>query len=316
MTTCSLNSFIPIICQGISDRRSLLSYLAMYRQIPKSFLFSMFPFYFTFLPSRKVFWIWIKVIQILAVCGLCGNGILMFAIPMNPRPLLPHNLHQSTMVLTRQSILTQSSRVSTRSTYGMQFFVLENNGSYSHSSNCHCCYGEVRILVSQPFFISFSSIVQTFSSNLFIFYAECSFKAIVSRLSSTSVNESKTVQLKSKTVSHSKKSCSIPATPHFSELYVRYTSIGCDANYNLGSPTNSSHSISIPDSDKFSHYQHPCNNLLTNVLLWANYHRAEDGIALPFTGYLIINQSLMSILVTIKQLYSNSTSTLVIYYKH
>ncbi len=71
----------------------------MFCQIPKSFLLSRFPFYFTFLPSRKVFWILIEVIQILAVCGLCGNGILMFPIPMNPRPLLPHNLHQSTMVL-------------------------------------------------------------------------------------------------------------------------------------------------------------------------------------------------------------------------
>ncbi len=163
-------------------RCSLLSYLAMYCQIPKPFLFSMFPFYFTFLPSRKVFWIWIKVIQILAVCGLCGNGILVFPIPMNPHPLLPHNLHQSTMVLIKQSILTQSSRVSTRSNYGMQYFVLENNGSYSHSSNCHRCYGVVQILVCPPFFISFLSIVQTFSSNLFIFYAEYSFKAIVSEV--------------------------------------------------------------------------------------------------------------------------------------
>ncbi len=76
---------------------------------------------------------------------------------------------------------------------------------------------------------------------------------------------------------------------------------------------------------KLSHYQHLCNNLLTDVLLWANYHSAEDGIALPVSGYVIISQSLISILVTIKQLsilivpllflsttsaYSNSTSTI------
>ncbi len=51
---------------------------------------------------------------------------------------------------------------------------------------------------------------------------------------------------------------------------------------------------------KLFHYQHPCNNLLTNVLLWATYHSAEDGIALPVSGYVIISQSLISILVTIK----------------
>jgi hypothetical protein len=62
--------------------------------------------------------------------------------------------------------------------------------------------------------------------------------------------KSKTVQLKSKTVSHSKKSCSIPTKLQSSELHIRCTSIGCDAKYNLGTPTNSSHSISIPDSDK------------------------------------------------------------------
>ena len=60
----------------------------------------------------------------------------------------------------------------------------------------------------------------------------------------------KTVQLKSKTVSHSKKSCSIPTKPQSSELHIRCTSIGCDAKLNFGSPTNSSHSFSIPDSDK------------------------------------------------------------------
>ncbi len=150
---------IPIICQGISSHHSLLSYLTMYCQIPKSFLFSIFQFYFTFLPSRKVFLIWNQVIQILAVCGLGGNGILMFPIPMNPYPLLPHKLHQSTMVLPRTSILTQSRKVSTWSNYCMQFFVLENNGSYSHSSNFQCHYWEVQILVSPPFFISSLSIV-------------------------------------------------------------------------------------------------------------------------------------------------------------
>ena len=114
--------------------------------------------------------------------------------------------------------------------------------------------------------------------------------------------KSKTVQLKSKTVSHSKKSCSIPTKPQSSELHIRCTSIGCDAKYNLGSPT--SPPILFPSliQIKLSHYQHPCNNLLTDVLLWANYHSAEDGIALPVSGYVIISQSLISILVTIKQL--------------
>ncbi len=72
-------------------------------------------------------------------------------------------------------------------------------------------------------------------------------KAIRPRQVST---KSKTVQLKSKTVSHSKKYCSIPTKPWSSELHIRCTSIGCDAKYNLGSLTNSFHSISIPDSDK------------------------------------------------------------------
>jgi hypothetical protein len=54
--------------------------------------------------------------------------------------------------------------------------------SYSLSSNCHPHYGEVQIFVSSPFVILLLSIVQTFSSNLFIFYAECSFEAIVSEV--------------------------------------------------------------------------------------------------------------------------------------
>ncbi len=68
---------------------------------------------------------------------------------------------------------------------------------------------------------------------------------------------------------------------------------------------------------KLSYCQHPCNNLLTDVLLWANYHSTDDGIALPVSGYVIISQSLISILVTIKQLsivivpvlFSSTTST-------
>ncbi len=65
---------------------------------------------------------------------------------------------------------------------------------------------------------------------------------------------------------------------------------------------------------KLSHYQHPWNNLLTDVLLWANYHSTEDGVGLPISGYVIISQSLISILVTIKQLsIVTSTSTLLIY---
>jgi hypothetical protein len=109
---------------------------------------------------------------------------------MNPRPTHPHhNLHHSTMVLTRQSILAQSSRVSTRSNYGRQFFALATNGIYSHSSNLHCRI-QVRILYSQtlstpllhsPDLFSFgisylSSIFLHFIVSL-IFHAESSFEA-------------------------------------------------------------------------------------------------------------------------------------------
>jgi hypothetical protein len=65
--------------------------------------------------------------------------------------------------------------------------------------------------------------------------------------------KSKTVPIptKSKTVSHDIcKSLPTPAKPQSSEPKVSCTSTGRLANYNLGSPTNSSHSLSAPDSDK------------------------------------------------------------------
>jgi hypothetical protein len=109
-----------------------------------------------------------------------------------PLPLLPHCRCRQAAATTAKLPPPRCRRV--------QFFVLEIYWSYLHSSNCHLCYGEVRILVSPPFFISLFSIVQTFSSNLFIFYAECSFEAMITevqdsysyakgRPSSTSVDE-------------------------------------------------------------------------------------------------------------------------------
>jgi hypothetical protein len=47
-----------------------------------------------------------------------------------------------------------------------------------------------------------------------------------------------------------RKSLLTPAKPQSSDTKVSCTSTGCLANYNLGSPTNSSHSLSTPDTDK------------------------------------------------------------------
>jgi hypothetical protein len=77
-------------------------------------------------------------------------------------------------------------------------------------------------------------------------YVSVRSKAVHSR-------KSKTVPIltKSKTVSHdTRKSIPIPAKPHSSEPKVSCASTGNLANYNLGSPANSSHSLSTPDSDK------------------------------------------------------------------
>jgi hypothetical protein len=143
----------------------------------------------------------------------------------------------------------------------MQFFVLEINWSYSHSSNCHLHYGEVQILVSPPFLYCYFPLSKPFPPTSLSFMQSVPLKQLSVKPKSVTFRskavrprqvsaKSKTVQLKSKTVSHSKKSCSIPTKPQSSELHIRCTSIGCDARHNLGSPTNSSHSISIPDSDK------------------------------------------------------------------
>jgi hypothetical protein len=78
-------------------------------------------------------------------------------------------------------------------------------------------------------------------------------KSVTVRSKAVRSRKSKTVPIptKSKTVSHdTRKSIPIPAKPQSSEPKVSCASNGSLANYNLGSPANSSHSLSTPDSDK------------------------------------------------------------------
>ncbi len=78
-------------------------------------------------------------------------------------------------------------------------------------------------------------------------------KSVTVRSKSVRLMKFKTVPIpaKSKTVSHdTHKSLPTPVKPQSSEPKVICTSTGRLANYNLGSPTNSSHSLSTPDSDK------------------------------------------------------------------
>ncbi len=129
--------------------------------------------------------------------------------------------------------------------------------------------------------------------------------------------KSKTVQLKSKTVSHSKKL--VQFLQNLSPLNSTLGLLPLDVMPIITLILWPIPPILFPSliQIKLSHYQNPCKNLLTKVLLWANYHSAEDGIVLPVSGYVKISQSLISILVTIKQLsivivpvlFSSTTST-------
>ncbi len=60
---------------------------------------------------------------------------------------------------------------------------------------------------------------------------------------------------------------------------------------------------------KLALYQNPCNNLWTNELLRATNCIALDGISLPVSGCIIISHCVITILVTIKELSIDSTST-------
>jgi hypothetical protein len=185
----------------------------------------------------------------------------MMSTSMNLHQTHPHHdLHHSTLVLTRQSILAQSSRVSTQSNYGRQFFVLATNGMYSHSSNPHC-QNQVQILYSQPLSTSLlhcpdlSSFGTSYFSNIFALYCF--------------LIESKTVPIptKSKTVSHdTRKSLPTPAKPQSSKPKVScplavlliITLVLLPIPLILFPPL-----IQI----KLALYQHPCNNLWTDGLL-------------------------------------------------
>ncbi len=179
--------------------------------------------------------------------------------------------------------------------------VLEINWSYSHSNNCHLHYGEVQILVSLPFFILLLSIVQTFSSNLFIFYAESSFEAIVSKVqvSCCYVKRPSVLdkcQQSPRQFNWSPRQSPIQRNPvlflqNLSPLNSTLGVFPLDVMPNITLVLRPIPSILFPYliQIKLSHYQHPCNNLLTDVLLWAHYHSAENGIALPVSGYVIIS---------------------------
>jgi hypothetical protein len=103
-------------------------------------------------------------------------------------------------------------------------------------------------------------------------------KSVTVRSEAVSSIKSKIVPIptKSKTVSHDTcKSLPTPAKPQSSEPKVSCTFTGRLAYYNLGSPTNSSHSLSTPDSDK----THPLPTSVQQSLdQWNCY---KQPIALP-----------------------------------
>ncbi len=272
------------------------------------------------------------MIQILAVRGVYGSSMFLMSTSMNPRPTDPHhNLHNLTMVLTRQSILAQSSRVSTRSNYGRQFFVLGTNRMYSHSSNLHC-WNQEQILYSQPLSTPLLHSPDNSSfgiSYLSFFYAlNCLFN-----LSCRVFLQSKRLLIPN--LLQSGQRLYIWWSPRLFQFQQSpRQSPMIHANPFL-LPQNLSHQnpklavlplavlliitlvlllillILFPPliQIKLALYQHPCNNLWTDGLLWATNCMAFNGISLPVSGYAIISHCSITILVAIEEFSIDSTSS-------
>jgi hypothetical protein len=137
-------------------------------------------------------------------------------------------------------------------------------------------------------------------------------KSVTVRSKAVRLMKNKTVPIptKSKTVFHDTcKSVPTPAKPQSSKPKVSCTSTGHLANYNLVSPTSSSHPLSTPDSDKTC----PLPTSVQQSLDWWIAMSNQSPCLrwdIPSSQWICLNSHcLITILVTIKELCIDSTST-------